>query len=117
MISLEQETSPLEQQIAESKNWFAGARFQGIVRLYSPRQVAEQRGTIAADYTVARTASEAFYNRLRELFEARKQITTFEPYSPGHAVVLKRLGLEGIYLGGWATSAKGVVTEDPGADL
>ena len=30
---------------------------------------------------------------------------------------MKRIGIEGIYLGGWATSAKGSVTEDPGADL
>jgi isocitrate/methylisocitrate lyase len=32
-------------------------------------------------------------------------------------VTIKRFGIEGIYLGGWATSAKGSVTEDPGADL
>ena len=30
---------------------------------------------------------------------------------------MKRVGIEGIYLGGWATSAKGSVTEDPGPDL
>ncbi len=30
---------------------------------------------------------------------------------------MKRLGIEGIYLGGWATSAKGSLSEDPGADL
>ena len=30
---------------------------------------------------------------------------------------MKRLGIEGIYLGGWATSAKGSRAEDPGADL
>ena len=30
---------------------------------------------------------------------------------------MKRMGIEGIYLGGWATSAKGSVTEDPGPDL
>ena len=30
---------------------------------------------------------------------------------------MKRVGIEGIYLGGWATSAKGSVNEDPGADL
>jgi isocitrate lyase len=30
---------------------------------------------------------------------------------------MKRCGIEGIYLGGWATSAKGSVTEDPGPDL
>ncbi len=27
------------------------------------------------------------------------------------------MGIEGIYLGGWATSAKGSITEDPGSDL
>ena len=30
---------------------------------------------------------------------------------------MKRIGIEGIYLGSWATSAKGSVTEDPGPDL
>ena len=44
-------------------------RFAGIVRLYSPREVAEQQGTISGDYTVARRAAEEFYRRLRELFE------------------------------------------------
>ena len=62
-------------------------------------------------------AAEGFYARLRELFDAGKSITTFGPYSPGQAVTIKRLGIEGIYLGGWATSAKGSITEDPGADL
>ena len=55
--------------------------------------------------------------RLRELFAAKKSITTFGPYSPGQAVSMKRMGIEGIYLGGWATSAKGSTTEDPGPDL
>ena len=27
------------------------------------------------------------------------------------------MGIEGIYLGGWATSAKGSPSEDPGPDL
>ncbi len=27
------------------------------------------------------------------------------------------MGIEGIYLGGWATSAKGSISEDPGPDL
>jgi isocitrate lyase len=30
---------------------------------------------------------------------------------------MKRLGIQGIYLGGWATSAKGSLREDPGPDL
>ena len=109
--------SSFEDKVREASEWFASPRFKGIIRLYSPRQVVEQRGTIATDYPVARAAAEAFYVRLRELFQAGKSITTFGPYSPGQAVTIKRLGIEGIYLGGWATSAKGSVTEDPGADL
>jgi isocitrate lyase len=30
---------------------------------------------------------------------------------------MKRTGIEGIYLGGWATLANGSLTEDPGPDL
>jgi len=106
-----------DQQAAAAREWFASPRFDGIVRLYSPRQVAEQQGTISGDYTVARQAAEEFYARLRELFNERRQITTFGPYSPGQAVMMKRIGMEGIYLGGWATSAKGSLAEDPGPDL
>ena len=120
LISTESQETTMtmfDQQVAAAKEWFASPRFDGIVRLYSPRQVAEQQGTLSGDYTVARQAAEGFYARLRELFEQRKQITTFGPYSPGQAVMMKRMGMEGIYLGGWATSAKGSLAEDPGPDL
>jgi len=106
-----------EQQIAEIGEWFDSPRFRGITRLHSPREVAEQRGTIGTDYVVARAAAEGFCARLSELFAKRSAITTFGPYSPGQAVTMKRLGIEGIYLGGWATSAKGSISEDPGPDL
>jgi len=109
-------TTP-DQQVEAARQWFASPRFAGIIRLYSPRQVAEQQGAIPGDCTVARQAAEGFYARLRELFDQRKQITTFGPYSPGQAVMMKRMGMEGIYLGGWATSAKGSISEDPGPDL
>jgi isocitrate/methylisocitrate lyase len=109
--------SAFDERVREVSEYFASPRFQGIIRLYAPRQVVEQRGTLGTDYPIARTAAEGFYARLRELFSARKSITTFGPYSPGQAVNIKRLGIEGIYLGGWATSAKGSITEDPGADL
>ncbi len=109
--------SRFETQVAAAREWLAQPRFDGIVRLHTAREVAAQQGTIQPDYTVARTAAEAFYTRLRELFSRGEQITTFGPYSPGQAVVMKRLGIEAIYLGGWATSAKGSKTEDPGPDL
>ena len=106
-----------EKEVAETSEWLSSPRFQGITRLYSARQVVEQRGTIQDDYTIARTAAEGLFERLKELFAAGEAITTFGPYSPGQAAAMKRIGIEGIYLGGWATSAKGSITEDPGADL
>jgi isocitrate lyase len=109
--------TPFERDVAETQRYFDSPRFEGKIRLYSARQVVEQRGTIPSDYIVAREAAEAFYPRLRELFAQKKSITTFGPYSPGQAVAMKRMGIEGIYLGGWATSAKGSTSEDPGPDL
>ena len=106
-----------EKEVAETAEWLSDPRFQGLTRLYSARQVVEQQGTIQADYAIARTAAQAFFARLRRLFSAGEAITTFGPYSPGQAVAMKRIGIEGIYLGGWATSAKGSIAEDPGADL
>src|SRR4051812_21319135 len=112
-----QPQTPFDRDVAATQRYFEGPRFDGIIRLYTARQVVEQRGTIPTDHTVAREAAAAFYDRLRDLFAERKSITTFGPYSPGHAVAMKRMGIEGIYLGGWATSAKGSANEDPGPDL
>src|SRR5689334_7148946 len=106
-----------DDEVAATQQYFDDPRFSRITRLFTARQVAEQRGTIPTDYTVAREAAAAFYERLRELFAEKKSITTFGPYSPGQAVSMKRMGIEAIYLGGWATSAKGSITEDPGPDL
>ena len=120
MSIIEADAAPMtdvDHEVAETQRYFDSPRFTGITRLYTARQVVEQRGTIGVDYTVAREASVAFYARLRELFGQRKSITTFGPYSPGQAVTMKRCGIEGIYLGGWATSAKGSTDEDPGPDL
>ncbi|MCB9647568.1 MAG: isocitrate lyase family protein [Deltaproteobacteria bacterium] len=107
----------MKERIAQVRAYMESPRFEGIERLHTPRDVAEQQGSINIEYTVARDMAAAFHERLRALFAERRSITTFGPYSPGQAVTMKRLGIEGIYLGGWATSAKGSITEDPGADL
>jgi isocitrate lyase len=109
--------STFSEKVSSIRDWFNSPRFEGILRLYTADQVAEQRGTIPVDYTIARDAAAAFFSRLRELRSEGKSITTFGPYSPSQAVAIKRVGIEGIYLGGWATSAKGSGNEDPGPDL
>ena len=109
--------STFEKEIQKMQQWMAGERFRAVTRLYSARQVVEQQGTIYNDYTLAKTAAAEFYELLSDLFAKGESITTFGPYSPGQAVMMKRMGIKGIYLGGWATSAKGSTSEDPGSDL
>ncbi len=111
------ETRALEAEISIVSQWMDGDRFSETTRLHTARQVAEQRGRITADYPIARAAADGMYAKLRALFAERRSITTFGPYTPGHAVAMKRAGIEAIYLGGWATSAKGSADEDPGPDL
>ena len=65
--------TPFEQDVAATQRYFDSPRFDGIIRLYSARQVVEQRGTIPTDYIVAREAAAAFYARLRELFAAAQE--------------------------------------------
>lgn len=105
------------EEILETKKWVESPRFKGILRLYSARDVVEQQGTIVNDYSIAKNAARDFYDRLRKAFAEGESLTTFGPYSPGQAVTIKRKGIEAIYLGGWATSAKGSGSEDPGSDL
>ncbi len=111
------EKEQMKETTKQADNYMNQPRFKGIQRLYSARQVAEQQGTFFNDYSIAKEAAKAFYDRLREHYNNKTQITTFGPYTPGQAVMMKKLGLEAIYLGGWATSAKGSIEEDPGADL
>ena len=62
-----QASTSFDDDLAATQRYFDSPRFEGIIRLYTARQVAEQRGTIPTDYTVAREAAAAFYARLREL--------------------------------------------------
>jgi isocitrate lyase len=107
----------IEEETKKTEKWIKSDRFKGITRLYSARQVAEQKGTIRRGYAVAKNCAQEFFELLTHLHSQGRAITTFGPYSPGQAVMLKRQGIQGIYLGGWATSAKGDASEDPGSDL
>ena len=77
--------------------------------------MVEQRGSIKRDYSIAKNAAETFYKRLRELFSRKKQITSFGPYSPGQAVMMKRKGIEAIYLGRMGHLGKGINQRGPGS--
>jgi len=105
------------KELRETEAWFHSDRFRQITRLHTPYEVVALRGSLQEDYTVARESAEKLYDYLQKLFNEKKQETTYGPFSPTGAVRAVMEGIKVLYLGGWATSAKGSDSEDPGADL
>lgn len=105
------------KEMRETEAWFHSERFRHITRLHTPYEAVTLRGSLAEDYTVARQSAVKLYDYLQRLFKEKKQETTYGPFSPTGAVRAVMEGIKVLYLGGWATSAKGSDSEDPGADL
>lgn len=105
------------KEMRETESWFHSARFRDITRLHTPAEVVALRGNLQADYTIAKHAALKLFDYLQRLFRDKKQEITYGPYSPTGAVRAVMEGIKVLYLGGWATSAKGSEVEDPGADL
>jgi isocitrate lyase len=105
------------KELRETDIWFHSSRFRHITRLHTSAEVVSLRGSLQADYTVAKQSAIKLFEYLQRLFRDKKQETTYGPYSPTGAVRAVMEGIKVLYLGGWATSAKGSESEDPGADL
>ncbi|MEX0803735.1 MAG: hypothetical protein WD688_10520 [Candidatus Binatia bacterium] len=101
----------------ETERWFQSERFGHITRLHTPYEVVALRGNAREDHTIAKQAAVKMYDYLQQLFNSKKQEITFGPFSPTGAVRAVMEGINILYLGGWATSARGSDSEDPGADL
>ena len=104
-------------ELHETERWFQSERFSDITRLHTPFEVVSLRGSLQEDYTIARESATKMHDYLQRLFVEKKQETTYGPFSPTGAVRAVMEGIKVLYLGGWATSAKGSESEDPGADL
>ena len=105
------------KELRETEAWFQSARFRQITRLHTPYEVVALRGNAREDYTVAKQSAVKMYDYLQRLFREKKQEITYGPFSPTGVVRAVMEGIKILYLGGWATSARGSDSEDPGADL
>ena len=105
------------KELRETETWFHTPRFRQIIRLHTAAEVVSLRGELQSDHTIAKQAAVKMFDFLQGLFKAKKQETTYGPFSPTGAVRAVMEGIKVLYLGGWATSAKGSESEDPGADL
>jgi isocitrate lyase len=105
------------KELRETEAWFQSARFRQITRLHTPYEVVALRGNAQEDFTVAKQGAVKMHDYLQRLFKEKKQEITYGPFSPTGAVRAVMEGIKVLYLGGWATSARGSDSEDPGADL
>ena len=105
------------KELRETETWFHSERFGDITRLHTPFEVVSLRGSVQEDYTIARESAGKMHDYLQRLFVEKKQEITYGPFSSTGAVRAVMEGIKVLYLGGWATSAKGSESEDPGADL
>ncbi|MEK7230315.1 MAG: isocitrate lyase, partial [Candidatus Binatota bacterium] len=105
------------EELREIEKWFRSERFRHITRLHTPYDVAALRGSIQEDHTVAKQSATKMYAYLQRLFKNKRQEITYGPFSSTGAVRAVMEGIKILYLGGWATSARGSDSEDPGADL
>ena len=118
-LDFRRDTEAIEwaKELRETEAWFQSQRFRHITRLHTPYEVVALRGNLQEDCTIGREAATKLYDYLQRLFNEEKQEITYGPFSPTGAVRAVMEGIKVLYLGGWATSAKGSDSEDPGADL
>ena len=76
-------------------------RFQGIMRNYTPEDVAKLRGSIKICYTLAEMGA----NRLWELLHTENYINSLGAVTGNQAMQMVKGGLKAIYLSGWQVAA------------
>jgi isocitrate lyase len=76
-------------------------RWAGILRPYSPEDVARLRGSVPIAYTLADLGAR----RLWELLQTEDFVPALGALTGGQAVQMVRAGLKAIYLSGWQVAA------------
>lgn len=76
-------------------------RFEGIVRPYTPADVARLRGSVKIEHTLATMGAK----RLWELLHSEPYVHALGALTGNQAVQMVRAGLKAIYVSGWQVAA------------
>ena len=76
-------------------------RFDGIVRPYSPADVARLRGSVQVEHTLAARGAATLW----DLLKSEDYINALGALSGNQAMQMVRAGLKAIYLSGWQVAA------------
>jgi isocitrate lyase len=89
---------PFDDQVARLEKRWSTARYAGIDRPYSARDVVRLRGSVLDDLATARLGAEHLW---RLVTEGDEPVRTFGALTGNQAVQMVRAGLQSIYLSGW----------------
>src|SRR5947209_19686243 len=78
-----------------------GDRWKGVLRPWSPDDVARLRGTVQIEYTLARLGAERLWN----LLHSETYVAALGALTGNQAVQQVKAGLKAIYLSGWQVAA------------
>jgi isocitrate lyase len=81
--------------------WGTDKRWEGIIRPYSPADVARLRGTVHIEHTLARMGAE----RLWYLVKTEPYVHALGAMTGNQAVQQVKAGLKAIYVSGWQVAA------------
>ena len=84
--------------------WQNDPRWAGVERTYTAEDVAELRGSVTEEHTLARLGAERLW-RLLQGGEGDSYINTLGALTGNQAVQQVRAGLKAIYLSGWQVAA------------
>lgn len=92
----------MRKTIAEmEKDWKENARWKGVTRPYSAKEVDSLRGTIEVEYSIARATSEKLWKYLG----SEPYVNALGALTGNQAMQQVRAGLKAIYLSGWQVAA------------
>src|SRR5689334_17090268 len=83
------------------QSWADDARWRGVSRRYTARDVVRLRGTVHVEHSLARHGAE----RLWQLLESGEPVRALGALTGNQAVEMVSAGLQAIYLSGWQVAA------------
>jgi isocitrate lyase len=82
-------------------DWKRDPRWKGVLRPYSPSDVARLRGTVVIEHTLARRGAE----KLWKLLNTEPYVAALGALTGNQAVQQVQAGLKAVYLSGWQVAA------------
>ena len=114
-ISHTEENISYQQEVIDVASWWESARFEGIIRPYTPERVVGLRETLHQEYPSNAMAKKA-WRLFTELSQKDGYSHTFGALDPVQVVEMAPY-LTSVYVSGWQSSSTASTSHEPGPDF